>query len=340
MMSLPTYLQHKQGYGENSVQKRLAEIVYIESKPEQMISRQGKHLEIFRDRVQMLGISESEQFDPAAAESGSQPQRSLIEKTFNYPGGPMRPQKKGISSISDISDEEERIAQRLHEVEILGELDLTTRGEENTAQRRRAKTQNKSPREFNTDLEFLERFSPREVSQMHPSFKNEGRRSIQTHKKAMEIGRWQPAIGTYEPQFDVTRSNDQDKLLGFTPVPDQTASKHMKKNKMRTVSLCERLEKKMIRDSIFHVYKLRKQQVQKEMEQLLEKKEQLRKLKGQQNIGNAIGNTFVKNMISTEEDQKRNVLKDLMEGNIFNKLFDVLEYRKTNQMRRNLQDQI
>ena len=77
----------------------------------------------------------------------------------------------------------------------------------------------------------------------------------------MDIGKWRPAIGTYEPQYDVTRSNDQEKLLGFTPIPDESPSKQTKKNKMRTVSLCERLEKKMIRDSIFHVYKLRKQHV-------------------------------------------------------------------------------
>ena len=72
----------------------------------------------------------------------------------------------------------------------------------------------------------------------------------------------------------------------------------------------------------------------------MEKKEQLKKLKGQQNIGAAIGNKFVKNMISKEEVQKRNVFKDLMEGNILKKLFDVIEYKKTNQMRRSLQDQI
>ena len=51
MLALPTTMQKKVGYGANSVQKRLGEIVYAECKPDHMVSRQGKHLEAVRDRV-------------------------------------------------------------------------------------------------------------------------------------------------------------------------------------------------------------------------------------------------------------------------------------------------
>ena len=41
----------KGGYAADSVQKRLGEIVYLESQPERMVSRQGKHLQNVVDRV-------------------------------------------------------------------------------------------------------------------------------------------------------------------------------------------------------------------------------------------------------------------------------------------------
>ena len=54
---LPTAMMEKQmGYGVDSVQKRLGEIVYVELNPDYMMSRQGRHLEAQRDRVQMMGI--------------------------------------------------------------------------------------------------------------------------------------------------------------------------------------------------------------------------------------------------------------------------------------------
>ena len=56
---MPTALMKtKAGYGVDSVQKRLGEIIYIELQPDEMRSRQGRHLEANRDRVQMMGIGE------------------------------------------------------------------------------------------------------------------------------------------------------------------------------------------------------------------------------------------------------------------------------------------
>ena len=53
---IPTVMVKKKGYGAESVQKRLGEIVYIDMNPDDMVSRQGKHLQAFRDQVQMLGV--------------------------------------------------------------------------------------------------------------------------------------------------------------------------------------------------------------------------------------------------------------------------------------------
>lgn len=44
-------VKKKSGYTADSVQKRLGEIVYLEAQPERMVSRQGKHLQNFVDRV-------------------------------------------------------------------------------------------------------------------------------------------------------------------------------------------------------------------------------------------------------------------------------------------------
>jgi len=49
MITLPTAKSKKNG--SDSVQRRLGEILYINSQPELMVSRQGKHLEAYRDKV-------------------------------------------------------------------------------------------------------------------------------------------------------------------------------------------------------------------------------------------------------------------------------------------------
>ena len=98
-------MHKKSGYGVDSVQKRLGEIVYVQSKPEQSLSRHGKHLEIVRDRVQMMGIG-----DPTS--------KVVLEKTYNSEGrftGGLLPIKK-VASIEDISDEEERRETQLQEI--------------------------------------------------------------------------------------------------------------------------------------------------------------------------------------------------------------------------------
>ena len=76
MLAIPTTLSKKKGYGADSVQKRLGEIVYVKSKPEHMVSRQGKHMEAFRDRVQMLGMADNM---VVSADGKFQ----MVEKTFN-----------------------------------------------------------------------------------------------------------------------------------------------------------------------------------------------------------------------------------------------------------------
>ena len=54
---VPTCFHRREGYGVDSIQKRLAEIVYLDSKPQEMQSRKGKFLEFNRDKTQMLGVA-------------------------------------------------------------------------------------------------------------------------------------------------------------------------------------------------------------------------------------------------------------------------------------------
>ena len=51
VQNLPTVLQKKAGYGNDSVQRRLGEIVYKDAVHDDMVSRLGKHSQTTRDRV-------------------------------------------------------------------------------------------------------------------------------------------------------------------------------------------------------------------------------------------------------------------------------------------------
>ena len=73
-----TALSLKKGYGKDSIQKRLGDIVYNDSKAEPMVSNLGRHLEYQRDSVQMLGIAEN--FTPDQADGTK---KKIIVKTFN-----------------------------------------------------------------------------------------------------------------------------------------------------------------------------------------------------------------------------------------------------------------
>lgn len=66
-------------------------------------------------------------------------------------------------------------------------------------------------------MDFLERFSPRQVINMQSSFKNEGRGLIRAAKKAKETGKWRPAVGTYEVLVSATKANESEKLLTIAP---------------------------------------------------------------------------------------------------------------------------
>ena len=89
MLSIPTSLREsvdksgKKGkkdpmYTQDSVQRRLGEIVFNQGNPEHMVSRQGKHLEHFRDKVQLFGIGDGEVTE---TERGSK-KRELVVKLF------------------------------------------------------------------------------------------------------------------------------------------------------------------------------------------------------------------------------------------------------------------
>ena len=55
--------------------------------------------------------------------------------------------------------------------------------------------------DYNGDLAFLNRWSPDQISTMQPMFKNEGRGRVRSDMAAEYDGKWQPVIGTYQPQY-------------------------------------------------------------------------------------------------------------------------------------------
>ena len=99
---LPTAMMEKKtGYGVDSVQKRLGEIVYVELNPDEMMSRQGRHLEAQRDQVQMMGIGEL----LVKNEDGS---TALEAKTYNKVKADAAIAGRKRPSIDDVSDDDER----------------------------------------------------------------------------------------------------------------------------------------------------------------------------------------------------------------------------------------
>ena len=76
---IPTCFYRREGYGVDSVQKRLGEIVYLDSKPKEMLSRKGKFLEQNRDKTQMLGVAQC----IGIGEDNDQRLKKILEKTFN-----------------------------------------------------------------------------------------------------------------------------------------------------------------------------------------------------------------------------------------------------------------
>ena len=56
--------------------------------------------------------------------------------------------------------------------------------------------------EYNGDLAFLNRWSSDQISTMQPMFKNEGRGWVRSDMAAEYEGKWQPAVGTYQPQYN------------------------------------------------------------------------------------------------------------------------------------------
>ena len=84
----------------DSVQKRLGEIVYVQCKPDHMVSRQGKHLEAARDRVQMMNIAENMALDEDGVKTYDQRQHCITSGNANNQVG--RKQRHMTNTKDDI----------------------------------------------------------------------------------------------------------------------------------------------------------------------------------------------------------------------------------------------
>ena len=82
-------VNQKSGYGKYSTQKRLGEIVYLDMPSDSnMVSRQGKTMEQYRDKVQMMGLIDG------GIEVDEDGTRRLREKTWDLTGNIYLKKKK------------------------------------------------------------------------------------------------------------------------------------------------------------------------------------------------------------------------------------------------------
>ena len=82
--------------------------------------------------------------------------------------------------------------------------------------------------EYKDDLEYLNKFQPKVIDQMHSMFKNEGRGLKRVEKKMEEEGRWAPHVGSVNPKYDQGRANESQRLLTISPPPKKEAAKRKK----------------------------------------------------------------------------------------------------------------
>lgn len=115
-----------------------------------------------------------------------------------------------------------------------------------------------------------------------------------------ESGKWQPAVGTYKPRIEAIMTNENDKLLPMARIPDKNAQLKVTNVRKSQTMFCQRLEKQLVKNSIFQVYKNRKKQVQIEQMSLDLKKEELKKQTAKLTVGKGFEKLIVTNMLKKE----------------------------------------
>ena len=210
MIKIPTTLTKKSGYGAASVQKRLGEIVYISSQPELMVSRQGKHMEAFRDQVQMLGMVDN----IVKSEDGKNTQ--LVAKTFNIDKDK---KKDDLDNESDIDSDEGNLVEKMMEAN-----EMMLKDKKKNRKKTKDVDENVGEKRYEHDLEFLNKLKPEEVIKLDSAFKNRGRSWVKRDMDEEQKGMWHPSVGTYRPNFNAARSNIGDKKLSIQPKPSEKAS--------------------------------------------------------------------------------------------------------------------
>lgn len=67
---------------------------------------------------------------------------------------------------------------------------------------------------------------------------------VKKDKIEAEKGKWAPAVGSVRPKFEAISTNESQKLLSISPLPNMDAQNALKNIRIRQTSLCDRLVKK------------------------------------------------------------------------------------------------
>ena len=126
-----------------------------------MVSRQGKHMEAFRDQVQMLGMVDN----IVKSEDGKNTQ--LVAKTFNIDKDK---KKDDLDNESDIDSDEGNLVEKMMEAN-----EMMLKDKKKNRKKTKDVDENVGEKRYEHDLEFLNKLKPEEVIKLDSAFKNRGR---------------------------------------------------------------------------------------------------------------------------------------------------------------------
>ena len=143
----------------------------------------------------------------------------------------------------------------------------------------------------------MNRFKPKDIKEFQSVFKNEGRGSVKKDRVAIEKGKWDPTIGTYNPNTKAINVNDQDKLNKMAPEPDTATQDKLIDLRKRQQKLCPKFEKTLKGNSIFSVGIARLKMLDTSKKELAKNEITLRNLKVKTEVRQAFGLSFVDSLV-------------------------------------------
>ena len=194
-------VNQKSGYGKYSTQKRLGEIVYLDMPSDSnMVSRQGKTMEQYRDKVQMMGLIDG------GIEVDEDGTRRLREKTWDLTGNiylKKKKQKKRVmfdhvmsdsSNDSDVlaSDEIVRLPQKPKRAFKRRKKSTQASAEAGSSS---GESEELNQQEYQDDLNFLNKLRPRQIANLSCMFRNSGHGFAKDARLIREKNKSNPVVG-------------------------------------------------------------------------------------------------------------------------------------------------